>query len=173
MNTYYNVEHIDIFKTKFEKIKEFKETKRKNKKIKKQKIVGEEKFMNMETGEIIETVIVQKDIEQDYNFYKVWLLDLFNILELVGTKKMKVVNYILDNMNTQNNTFIGTHEKIAKELNISRPVVSQTFKALQEANLLRKIQSGVYMINPDIIVKGKTGKRINLLIKYNQIKKEE
>lgn len=174
-----NVEHIDIFKTKFKKIKKefketkFKETKRKNKKITTQKVVGQQTLVDPLTGEVIDTIIVQKNVEQDYNFFKVWLLDLMNVLEIVGTKKIKVINYILDNMNTQDNVFVGTHQKIAKELNISRPIVSQTFKVLREKNIIKKINSGAYMLNPDILVKGKTGKRINLLIKYNKLEKEE
>ena len=146
---------------------------KKSKKIKKQKVIGKQNYINSATGEIIETLVVEKNIEQDFNFYKVWLLDLLNILELVGTKKMKVVNYIFENLNAQENLFIGTHEKVAKKLNISRPVVSQTFKILQDANLLIKINNGAYMLNPDIIIKGRTAKRLNLLIKYNNIKAEK
>jgi len=158
---------------KQDKINIEKETQKKSKKIKKQKIVGTQTLLNPNTGELIETTIIEKNIEQDFNFFKVWLLDLLNILELIGTKKMKVVNYILDNLDVKNNLFIGTHEEISKKLSVSRVVVSQTFKTLQESNFLIKKQNGVYMINPEILVKGKTGKRLNLLIKYNEIKKEK
>ena len=146
---------------------------KKTTKIKKQKIIGKQKYINAETGEIIETTVVEKNVEQDFGWFKVWLLDLMNVLELVGTKKMKVVNYIFDNLNTQENLFIATHEEIAKKLGISRPVVSQTFKILLESNLLVKKMNGVYMLNPDIIAKGGTAKRASLLIKYNEIKTEK
>jgi len=143
---------------------------KKSVKIKKQHIVGKQNYINSNTGEVIETLVVEKNVERDFNFFKVWLLDLLNILEVVGTKKMKVVNYIFENINTQENIFIGTHQEISKKLNISRPVVSQTFKLLIDSGLLIKRNNGVYMINPDIIVKGSTGKRIHLLVKYNEIK---
>ena len=146
---------------------------KKTTKIKKQKIIGKQKYINAETGEIIETTVVEKNVEQDFGWFKVWLLDLMNVLELVGTKKMKVVNYIFENLNTQENLFIATHEEIAKKLNVSRPVVSQTFKILIETNLLVKKMNGVYMLNPDIIAKGRTAKRASLLIKYNEIKTEK
>jgi len=147
--------------------------KKKSVKLKKQKIIGTQKLLNPDTGEVIETVVIEKKVEQDFNFFKVWLLDLLNILEVVGTKKMKVVNYIFENFNTQENLFIGTHDEISKKLNISRPVVSQTFKLLIDSGLLIKRNNGVYMINPNIIVKGSTGKRMNLLVKYNEIKNKE
>ncbi len=153
-----------------EKEKMRKEIIRKSRKIKKQKIAGSETYINKYTGEIQEMLVIEKNVEQDFNFFKVWIMDLMNVLELVGSKKMKVVNYILENLNVKENLFIGTHVEISKKLNISRPVVSQTFKILIDSNLLVKKNIGVYMLNPDILVKGRTGKRLNLLIKYNEIK---
>ena len=157
----------------FEKIEKMQKIKRKTKTIKKQKIVGTQTYINRDTGEIVETTVVEKNIEADYGFFKVWLLDLMNILELIGTKKMKVVNYIFENLKGAENLFIATHEEIAKKLKISRPVVSQTFKILLDANLLVKKQNGVYMINPDIIARVNNPKRMSLLIKYNEIKAEK
>jgi len=143
---------------------------KKSVKIKKQKIIGKQNYINPATGEIVECVVVEKNVEQDFNFFKVWLMDLLNILELVGTKKMKVVNYIFDNLNTQENIFIGTHQEISEKLGVSRVVVSQTFKILIESGLLIKRNNGIYMINPEILVKGSTGKRMHLMVKYNEIK---
>jgi len=143
---------------------------KKTTKLKKQKIIGKQNYINPNTGEVIETLVVEKNVERDFNFFKVWLLDLLNILEVIGTKKMKVVNYIFENINTQENIFIGTHTEISKKLNISRTVVSQTFKLLIDSGLLLKRNNGIYMINPDIVIKGNTGKRMNLLVKYNEIK---
>jgi len=143
---------------------------KKTTKLKKQKIIGKQNYINPTTGEVIETLVIEKNVERDFNFFKVWLLDLLNILEVVGTKKMKVVNYIFENINTQENLFIGTHAEISKKLNISRPVVSKTFKLLVDSGLLIKRNNGIYMINPDIVIKGNTGKRMNLLVKYNEIK---
>ncbi len=164
---------IEKDKKTLEKIEKMEKIKRKTKTIKKQKIVGTQTYINRDTGEIVETTVVEKNVEADYGFFKVWLLDLMNILELVGTKKMKVVNYIFENLKGAENLFIGTHEEIAKKLKISRPVVAQTFKILIEANLLVKKQNGVYMLNPDIIARVSNPKRMSLLIKYNEIKMEK
>jgi predicted transcriptional regulator len=139
---------------------------RKMKKTKKQRIIGTQKYINNETGEIIETLVIEKNIEQDFNFYKVWLNDLLNVLEVVGNKKLKVIKWILNNIDPKTNRIVTTHEEIAKELGITRVVVSQTFKQLIDNNFIKKIRNGLYMVNPDIIIKGNSGKRQNLLIRY-------
>jgi len=157
----------------FENIEKREKIVKKSKKIKKQKIIGTQEYINKETGEIIETTVIEKNVEQDYNFHKIWLLDLFNILELVGTKKMKVINYLFKIMDTKNNTISITYKEIQEKLGISKPVIVETFKILLESNFLIKVRPSFYMINPDLIVKGRSNKRINLLIKYNNIKMEK
>jgi hypothetical protein len=171
MNTQTNTIKTKIKIQKNDKKEIEKNNQKKSKKVKKQKIIGKETLYT-QNGEIKEVVVVEKNIEQDFNFYKVWLLDLLNVLELVGTKKMKVINYILENLDTKNNIFIGTQQEISEKINVSRKVVNQTFKVLIDSNFLVKKQNGVYMINPDLIVKGKTGKRISLLVEYKNLKND-
>ena len=146
--------------------------KKKSVKIKKQKIVGKETYINQETGEIKEMLVVDKYVEQDFNFHKIWLTDLLNIIEIIGTKKLKVIKYILNNMNTKDNTIYFTQRGLAKELGLSLQTINDTIKILIESNFMRKIQTGVYQINPDIVVKGSTGKRMNLLIQYKSLEKD-
>jgi len=142
-------------------------------KIKKQKVIGKQNYINQNTGEIIETTVIEKNIEQDFNFYKVWLLDLLNILEIAGNKKIQVINYLFEIMNLKDNTISITYKEIEKNTGVSYPIVVETFKILLDSNFLVKVRQSFYMINPDLIIRGKTNKRINLLIRYNEIKKEE
>jgi len=157
---------------KQDKIELEKHTQRKSKKIKRQKIIGTQELINSETGEIIKTMIVEKNVEQDFNFLKVWLLDLLNILELIGTKKMKVINYLFKIMNKKDNTISITYKEIMEELKVSKPTVVETFKILLESNFLVKIRPSFYRINPELLVKGNTGKRIALTIIYKQEKEK-
>ncbi len=147
--------------------------KKKSVKIKKQKIVGKQNYINQETGEIKEMLVVNKYVEQDFNFHKIWLSDLLNIIEIIGTKKLKVIKHILNNMNTKDNTIYFTQRGLAKKLNLSLQTINDTIKILVESNFMKKIQTGVYQINPDIIIKGSTGKRVNLLIQYKNIDNNE
>ena len=146
---------------------------RKSRKIKKQKVIGKQNYINQETGEIIETTVIEKKVEQDFGWNKVWLSDLLNVIELVGSKKLKIVKYILNEMNTNNNIVFFTQRGLSKKLELSLGVINETIKILVESDFMKKIQNGVYQINPDILVKGNTSKRLNLLVKYEQINKEE
>ena len=146
--------------------------KKKSVKIKKQRIIGKETYIKQDTGEIKEVVVVEKNVEQDFNFYKVWLLDLLGILDIVGNKKIKVINYLLEIMNPRDNSISITYKEVEKHTGVSYPIVVETFKILLESNFLVKVRQSFYMINPDIIVKGSTGKRINLLIQYKNLENE-
>jgi len=141
-------------------------------KTKKQKIIGTQNYINQDSGEIVECLVVEKNVENDFNFHKIWIEDLVSILEIVGSKKLKVVKWILNNFNDKDNTIFFTQQKLSKELNISYPILNETIKILMENNFMSRVQNGVYMLNPNIIVKGKSSKRSNLLVKYTNIKKD-
>jgi hypothetical protein len=136
------------------------------------KIYGEKELIDPATGEVIKTTYIVKKYKGDFNFHKVWLADLLNVLEVVGNKKLKVIRWILSNINNKTNQIIGTHQKISEKIGISRVVVSQTFKLLQDADFLVKEQNGVYKINPLILVQGDNKKRQSILVEYKELKDE-
>ena len=136
------------------------------------KIYGEKELIDPATGEVIKTTYIVKKYQGDFNFHKVWLADLLNVLEVVGNKKLKVIRWILSNINNKTNQIIGTHQKISEKIGISRVVVSQTFKLLQDADFLVKEQNGVYKINPLILVQGDNKKRQSILVEYKELKDE-
>ena len=137
------------------------------------KIYGEKELIDPATGEVIKTTYIVKKYQGDFNFHKVWLADLLNVLEVVGNKKLKVIRWILSNINNKTNQIIGTHQKISEKIGISRVVVSQTFKLLQDADFLVKEQNGVYKINPLILVQGDNKKRQSILVEYKELKDNE
>lgn len=138
-------------------------------KMKKQKIIGTETYINQKTGEIIECSVIQKEVSQDFNFHKVWIEDLITILTNIGGKKLKVLNYLIENMRDSDNTISITYDKMEEQLKISRKTIAETMKILQENDFIKKIQNGLYMVNPDVLVKGKTTKRHHLLIRYKKV----
>ena len=137
------------------------------------KIYGEKELIDPATGEVIKTTYIVKKYKGDFNFHKVWLADLLNVLEVVGNKKLKVIRWILSNINNKTNQIIGTHQKISEKIGVSRVVVSQTFKLLQDADFLVKEQNGVYKINPLILVQGDNKKRQSILVEYKELKDNE
>lgn len=128
------------------------------------KVIGTETYINQQTGELIEMEVIEKE-ERDYNFHKLWLGHIVQALDIIGNKKIKVVNHILSKTDSQN-LFIGTQREIAKDLNVSITTVNETLKALQESDFLIQVQQGVYRVNPNVIYKGSRGGRMNVLIKY-------
>ena len=128
--------------------------------------IGTTEYINKDTGEI-ETFNVIEEHDQDFNFEKIWLGHLLESLSVLGNAKIKVLNYLLANKNSDNQ-IIGTQRVIAKGVGVSLPVVNETIQRLVEANAIKKVSSGVLMLNPEIIFKGKHKKRMNILLKYTK-----
>lgn len=138
---------------------------------KKVKVKGTETYINKSTGEIEEMQVVSIE-ERDANFHKLWLGHIVDALDMLGSKKLKVLTYVMQNLNNENQ-FIMTYRKLEKTLEVSRPTIVETFKALQEANFLKKIQNGVWQVNPDVIFKGGKSQRMNVLLQYKALDEEE
>ena len=136
-------------------------------KVKTQIAVGHQKYLNQETGEVEDFTVIQKNVSADYNFHKIWLQDLLNILDSFGSKKIKVMTYLLGKMRNEDNSVSVTYRSVADDTGISYPTVAATMKEMIEGNVIKRINSGTYQFNPDIIIKGTGNKRQRLLIQYN------
>jgi len=137
---------------------------------KKTKVIGKETYIKQDTGEITEMNVVEIE-ERDANFHKLWLGHILQTLDIIGNQKIKVVNYILENINSEN-VFIGTQRNIAENIDVSTKTVNVTIKALIESDFMAFVQDGVYRINPNVIFKGGKDRRMNILYKYYNDKKE-
>ena len=73
--------------------------------------------------------------------------------------------WLLQNKNYENKV-IGTIKKICKETEVSNKTVIETFRQLEESEALKKIQTGVYWLNPDLIWKGSHSSRAKILLEY-------
>jgi len=111
-------------------------------------------------------LMVRKKVKKEF-FYKVWLADLMQVLDLLGNKKMLVLEYLLARMDNENK-IVATHRKIAEELNISTKTVSDTISMLQKENVLKRLQNGVYQLNPKIVFFGDNKRQDYLLIEYEK-----
>ncbi len=133
----------------------------------KQTTIGKAEYINKETGEV-ETFNVISEYDQDFNFQKIWLTHLLDSLDILGGAKVKVLKYLLDKKNGDNQ-IIGTQRAIAKDVGVSLPIVNQTIGALVNVDALKKVSNGVLMLNPDFIFKGSKSRRMNILLRYNKI----
>ncbi len=78
---------------------------------------------------------------------------LVSAIGIVGSKKTKVLLYIIKNKNIDNQ-IIATQTQIAKMALVTRPTVSAVIDALTAAGYIKKINSGAYMLNPDVLAFG-------------------
>ena len=134
---------------------------------KKIKYVGQETYINAATGEMREFYLSEIE-ERDFNFHKIWFKNFLQTLDLIGNKKTKVAYWIVDNLDKENK-LIATFDKIRKETGCSIFTVTKTMTILQEADFLRPVQRGVYVINPDIVFKGSKNARIAMLNEYHEL----
>ena len=136
---------------------------------KKQKFIGFKEFVDVATGEIIPMQIHQVE-DRDFNFTKVWLRTFIEGLEGIVNKKMRLAFWIIDNLNSENQ-FIGTFKKMAEETGLSEYTVIMTMRQLQrgKTSFLKKLQSGVYQINPDILYKGSHKGRMGVVYQFGSI----
>ena len=134
---------------------------------KKMKYVGQETYINAATGEMREFYLSEIE-ERDFNFHKIWFKNFLYTLDLIGNKKTKVAYWIIDNLNKEN-MLIATFRKIVNETGCSLWTVTKTMATLQEADFLRRVQAGVYVVNPDIVFKGSKNARIAMLNEYHEL----
>lgn len=138
---------------------------------KKVKYVGTEQYINARTGEIEEMQVTSIE-DRDFNFSKVWMRNFITTLDIVGNQKTKLCFWIIDHVNKQN-VLIGTMRGIANETGISLETVRKTMSILLDADFLRRVQNGVYIINPDIVFKGSRTGRMSVLNQYNMSERVE
>lgn len=121
----------------------------------------------METGEKILVDQITKRAYGTKNFWKCYLMDFLTVLGIIDNKQLDIFIYIVENTEQANNTFIGTYTKIAKDLGVSRPTIATIMKKLQANNFIKKVQNGVWIVNPNILMRGNDNKRQILLSYYN------
>ena len=100
------------------------------------------------------------------NFWKCYLMDFLSVLGILDNKQVDIFIYIVENTNQSNNVFLGTYEKIAKDVGCSSATIAKIMKKLQANNFIKKMQAGAWIVNPNILMKGNDKKRQILLSYY-------
>lgn len=137
---------------------------------KKNQIVGREQYINQSTGELVELDLIESvDYEKDINFYKIFLKKFDTVLDKIGNQKIRVFIWILEHI-SWDNKLPYTFRQLSKETGTSYAVVAKTMKNLQEIDFLRKHNTGMYIVNPDIIFRGTYQRRCRVAMEYNRLK---
>lgn len=137
---------------------------------KKNQIVGKEQYINQSTGELVELDLIESvDYEKDINFYKIFLKKFDTVLDKIGNQKIRVFIWILEHI-SWDNKLPYTFRQLSKETGTSYAVVAKTMKNLQEIDFLRKHNTGMYIVNPDIIFRGTYQRRCRVAMEYDRLK---
>jgi DNA-binding transcriptional ArsR family regulator len=132
----------------------------------KTKVVGVQEYINRDTGEIISCRVVRIE-EKDANFRKIWIAHLLEAVEEIGSKKLKILMWLFDRADAYNRV-VATAQEITSQTKISLSTVKRTLTALEEKNIIKR-RIGVVTLNPEVIFKGGTSERMNVLIEYRNI----
>ena len=127
---------------------------------------GIDHWQNLKTGEIIEATEVIKKVERN-GFMITYLSAIINLIDSLGNKKMKVVKYILKNMEKSNNTLIITTQELAQKSEVSKPIVIETLKTLENAGIIKR-RTGAIMIHSNLIHRGTASKEKALLTRFEE-----
>jgi len=133
---------------------------------KKVKVIGKRVFVDPLTGVKEEMQVVRIE-ERDANFHKIWLQHVIMSLDIIGNVKMKFAFWLLEHM-TADNLIAMTYEQMARRSGYSYETIKRTMPLLVESDFLIRINKGAYQVNPNVIFKGHTDHRMNVLLQYHQ-----
>jgi len=86
------------------------------------------------------------------------------MIESIGNKKMQVVKYILQNMDS-NNKLSETVREIAKGVGCSIQTVQETLALLQSVGIIAR-KTGTVMLSPKLVHKGNAKRERFLMTKF-------
>lgn len=141
------------------------------------KYIGTEMLykINKETGEFEEigpADIFTKPVGRAEPFMITYLAEIINLIDTLGNKKMQVVKYILKNMSKSENILLVTTRELAEKCNVSKPVVLDTLKLLEESNIIQR-RTGAIMISPKLVNNKKAKGEAIMMTKYKQFNDEK
>lgn len=128
---------------------------------------GTDTWVNQRTGEIIEASEVIKKVNRN-GFMITYLATILNLMDCLGTKKLQVVKFLLNEMDKSNNIITLTTREIASKCNVAKQTVTETLKALEETNIITR-KPGVIMISPKLLHRGTKNKEAMLLTRFQEI----
>jgi hypothetical protein len=128
---------------------------------------GSRRLIDADTGEVIETQVVERSVEGgDAGYHKIWLGHILELVDELGNAKMNVLVWLLKEANSQNQVDANLDE-IAAGSGVGKSSVQRLMKALLAADVIaRPRRYGPWRLNPDVIFQGGHQRRMNVLIKY-------
>jgi len=123
------------------------------------------------TGEVREaTRIIVPYGHKDKDFCKVYHKTINKLTDLPKSCQ-KVFDWLLENMDTENKVYVLNLKKLAEALKLAHITVKKAMSTLQKRGFIRKLENGLYMVNPQLACK--TSDNRDLYIRFMNIESEE
>lgn len=120
------------------------------------------------TGEVKEVDEFEASLDTRRNGFMItYLGSIVSLIDKLGTKKMQVVKYILENMSKSENTLIITTAELAAKAKVSKPVVLETLQILEDAKLISR-KTGAIMLSAKLMHRGNENKERYLMTKFTE-----
>jgi DNA-binding transcriptional ArsR family regulator len=132
---------------------------------------GERRFIDEETGEVIPAQVVARSVDGDAGFDKIWLGTILELVNEVGTAKMRVLLWMLQNRDGKN-LVRATKDEIASATGAGRTTITELLAALRKANVVSEVRRSVWRLNPEVIWKGAHHTRMSVMIQYRDERAE-
>lgn len=135
------------------------------------KYLGQSQWIKLDengepTGEVKVVDEFESGLDTSRNGFMItYMSAVISLIEKLGTKKMAVVKYIFENMSKSENTLIITTRELSEKTNVSKPVVLETLKILEDANLISR-RTGAIMISAKLMHRGNENKERYLMTKF-------
>lgn len=132
--------------------------------------LGRRQYIDKLTGEVIELEYIEKKVSHSLNrgWRRVYLENFMELLTglYAAGRKIDVIEFILDNLDSNNKLTISQTEVIEKS-GVSKKTVIETYKYLIKNGFMRK-KGTVYIVNPKYICAfGSDRKNANILINFS------
>lgn len=106
---------------------------------------------NKRTGEEIKTVRFQRRSGDRWD--KVVARQLAAVLDINGSSSTRFISFLLVSKDEKNRIF-GSYSSLAKNSKISLDTISRLMPKLKKVDFVIKVDTGIHMINPEIIRPG-------------------
>lgn len=116
-------------------------------------------YTDNETGKVFEVPVINHTKKNNVDFEMVFYGHFLDILNDLGNKKIKILQYIIKNKSKSENVFIGTVREIASALDSSLKTVNDTLILLEDKGAIKR-KTGVIYIDANLICDGRFKDRI-------------
>ena len=128
-------------------------------------------IVNQQTGEVKEvSQFIVPVGDKDSDFCKVYNRYISKISDLSRSER-KVFDWCIANMDYENKVLILNLRKLALELRLAYGTVRNAISKLIKKGFLKKLENGLYLVNPAIACKTSVSKKDGILIQF--VKEEE